>query len=146
MQVTHQQLREITYFEEVFSSYAPRIYRYAVVQLRSKEDAEEVASQTFIRLWDYVNRREGTIEHLAAFLYRIAKHCLIDLARRRRPSISIEEMIEGGHDVSDPKGTIDTDALDRSVRIERGLQVLAATDRDLLIWRFIEGIPVHERC
>lgn len=144
MPVTHAQLREISHFEEVFLTYSPQIFRYVVVQLRSKEDAEEVTSTTFIRLWEYVTRRDGSIDHLAAFLYRIAKHCMIDLARRRRPAASIEEMAEGGMEISDPHGTVDSDAIDRTALIVRGLKVLPSADRDLLIWRFIEGVPVHE--
>ncbi|MBI4133714.1 sigma-70 family RNA polymerase sigma factor [Candidatus Uhrbacteria bacterium] len=143
MQETHDNLRNPARFEEVFTEFSDKIYRYVMVNLRSKEEAEDVTSTTFIRLWEYVSTRDGTIKNLQAFLYRIARHCLIDTVRRRKPMASIEEMQDVGREIGDPSRPFPEILGDLEI-VRRGLAHLRSYDRDLIVWRFIEGIPVYE--
>lgn len=141
--VTHKELRDPNRFEVVWDTYAVRMYRYIVVQLRSKEEAEDATTTTFIRLWEYVTTREGTIDNLSAFLYRIAKHCVIDAVRRRRPTASIEELREIGREIRDAR-VPSRETLEVEEMVWAGLVRLSPDDREILVWRFIEGIPVGE--
>lgn len=143
MRVDHETMRNPDRFAEVFDAHAPKIYRYVVSQLRSREEAEDVTSTVFIRLWEYVQTRDGVIEHVQAFLFRIARHCVIDAVRRRRPTASVEEMQEGGTEIPDHRTARMTTLEDRDL-VARGLDELNGHDRDILIWRFIEGIPVQQ--
>ncbi len=143
MQETHQNLRNPARFEALFNTLAERIYRYAVVQLRSREEAEDVTSLTFIRLWEYVASRPGEIRNPQAFLYRIAKHCIIDAVRRRKPTASIEEMQEIGKELAEPHRRT-PEELEEVQALRQGLQKLRSYDRDLIIWRYIEGFHVYE--
>lgn len=144
MQVECRNLRDPLRFEEVWNEYAEKIYRYAVIQLRSKEDADDVTSTTFIRLWGYACSHDTVIDHLPAFIYRIARHCIVDAVRRRRPMASIEEMHEAGVEFREPRHGIEPERIADIEILRTGLDKLKLDDRELLIWRFIEGIPVYE--
>lgn len=142
--VTYQALRDPDLFGRFFNEYSTRIYRYIAAQLRSSEDAEEVTSTTFIKLWETVNRREGNIEHFSAFLYQIARNATVDFIRRRRSNSSLEELVEAGHDPTAASASQINDALEDRDFLIRSLNRLRGADRDLLIWRFISGYAVGE--
>ena len=144
MSITHEELRDGSRFGHLFDTYSAKLYRFVVVQVRDREDAEEIVSVTFTKVWELVNRREGTIEQPSAFLYRVARNCLIDFVRRRRLNVSIDELIEKGQEPTNRSSVINTDALDARTLVTRGLDALKPADRELLLWRFVEGIAVTE--
>lgn len=143
MHVNHRELRDPVRFEALFREFSGKIYRYAVAQLRNDEEALDVMSITFVRLWEYVSSREGVIENPSAFLYRIARNCVIDTARRRRPISSVEEMQEVGHEIREPR-EVQPELAEDIESMHKAMKKLREVDRDLLIWRFIEGIGVQE--
>ncbi|MBI4281129.1 sigma-70 family RNA polymerase sigma factor [Candidatus Uhrbacteria bacterium] len=145
MGITHEQLRDPACFESVVVEFLPKLYRYAAAHLRSREDAEEVVSAVFTRLWEYVHAREkGIIEHLPAFLYRSARHALIDLVRKRRPEKSLDELAAIGQEPRVTSPGREHERIADHFFLETALLRLRPDDRDLLIWRFIEGLPVNE--
>ncbi len=69
-------------FAQIYDAYVEAIYRFIHVKLSSREQAEEVTSETFLRLWQALQRGEE-IRHVRGMLYRIARHLVIDEYRRR---------------------------------------------------------------
>lgn len=68
---------------EIYDTYSPRIYRYAMRLLGDMTLAEECVAETFVRFLKSLQERRGPRENLQAFLYRITHNLIVDTYRRR---------------------------------------------------------------
>lgn len=77
-------------FGKVYDEYVNRIYRFIYFKVSSSEEAQDIASETFLRAWQYI--QEGKpVKQLSAFLYSIARNLVIDHYRRRILSLNTED-------------------------------------------------------
>lgn len=76
-------------FERVVRQHYDRVYRIAWRMLGGAADAEDVAQEAFVRLWQGAHRlREAG--SLRAWLAKVASNLAVDRLRRRRPEVSGE--------------------------------------------------------
>jgi RNA polymerase sigma-70 factor (ECF subfamily) len=69
-------------FEDLYREFLPRIYGYALSQLRNATEAEDVTAQVFIRAYEAYDRFEPRAATPAAWLFRIARNAILDFHRR----------------------------------------------------------------
>jgi RNA polymerase sigma-70 factor (ECF subfamily) len=69
-------------FEKLFDRYHKKLYVFLYQLLHSKEDAEEIVQETFIKIWE---KREEFIEGYPfdSFLFKIAKNAFLNLNRKK---------------------------------------------------------------
>ena len=69
-------------FEKLFNQYHKKLYAYLMRLLGSKEDAEEIVQESFIKIWE---KREEFIEGYSfdAFLFTIAKNTFLNFTREK---------------------------------------------------------------
>ena len=67
-------------FEKTVLEYEKPVYNYAFSILEKCEDAEDAVQETFLRLWRIFCRGS---EISAAYVFRTARSCAYDIARRR---------------------------------------------------------------
>lgn len=69
-------------FEKLFEQYHKKLYAFLFRLLNSKEDAEEIVQETFIKIWE---KREDFIEGypFQSFLFKIAKNAFLNLNRKK---------------------------------------------------------------
>src|SRR5438128_2513306 len=81
-------------FEKIYKLYYQRIYRYCRINITIDELADDICQETFIRAWkalsSFTLKNGGTLQ---AFLFRIARHLLIDLSRKKK-EFSLAEYAE----------------------------------------------------
>jgi RNA polymerase sigma-70 factor, ECF subfamily len=70
-------------YTELIERYRETVFAYAIARLRSREEAEDVAQETFVRAYQGLDRLRsaGTWE---AWVMRIARNLCNDALRRRR--------------------------------------------------------------
>jgi RNA polymerase sigma-70 factor (ECF subfamily) len=73
--------------------YLPGIVRYATRMLCVQAEAEEIAQETFLRLWRDAGRYEARGFRASTWLYRIAHNLCVDRLRARKPEGSGEELV-----------------------------------------------------
>jgi RNA polymerase sigma-70 factor, ECF subfamily len=74
---------DIKAFNDLFDKYAKRLYKFSVMYLKSKEDAEEIVQEVFLKIWD--NRENlSTLKSLEAYLFTIAKNGILNLIRKSK--------------------------------------------------------------
>ena len=72
-------------FEVLFDRYHPAVLTFCRRILRSADDAEDAAQQTFVAAYRELTRSDGEIQ-LRPWLYQVARHrCLTTLRARRGP-------------------------------------------------------------
>ena len=82
-------------FEDLYREFLPRIYGYALAQLRNPAEAEDVTAQVFVNAYRAYDRFEPTAATPAAWLFRIARNAILDLHRRSGVRERVEQ--EVGH-------------------------------------------------
>lgn len=69
-----------------------KIYRYCYFRLRSRERAEDITQETFLRFWE---RKEYQDTGKALrYLYTIARNLCIDDCRRRQRELVSQELLD----------------------------------------------------
>ncbi len=125
----------------LYQEYADRICSHAYRMLGSRQDAEDITQETFIRAFRSINQLRDE-ERLSAWLYSIASHLCLDHIRRRKLitwlpwSKEENEDREGAGDVAFEMGESDL--------VRRALKELPPKDRVCLALRTIEGFSCGE--
>ncbi len=136
-------------FARIYDRYVVSIYRFVFVKLPSKESAEDVTSETFLRCWQFLSQRKQ-ITHLRALLYRIARNLVADHYRKLgRPNLSLDHFVTFSSDdasyISADLSDAGRGARDVFVKAEAGLLLkkmarLKEDYQDVLSLRLIEGL------
>jgi len=79
-------------FLEAYDQFAGALYRHAFFRVFSKQIAEEILQEAFLRAWQYVSHGRK-VENWRAFLYRILNNLIIDEARRKKET-SLDQLLE----------------------------------------------------
>lgn len=87
-------------FIQLVERYKDKIFYLGLRMLRSAQDAEDIAQETFLRV--YTNLDRFDVKHqFSTWIYRIASNLCIDRIRKKKPRFSLDEPIandEGGQD------------------------------------------------
>jgi RNA polymerase sigma-70 factor (ECF subfamily) len=67
-------------FEQMYRSHFPDVFRFAVWLTRDRSEAEDVASETFVRAW--ARRDRLRTETLKAYLLAIARNVFLNQRKR----------------------------------------------------------------
>jgi RNA polymerase sigma-70 factor, ECF subfamily len=127
----------------VYRAHADPLYRYALARLGDQAAAEDVVSETFLRLLEAIGRYEERGVPLRRYVFRIAHNLIVDQLRARRPSVTLGEMAPGLADAAeDPAREIERgqarDAL------HRALATLTPAQREVVLLRFLGGLEVFD--
>lgn len=130
---------------EAYDRYADAIFRHCYFRLGNRERAMELMQDTFCKAWEHLAKGRD-IEHVQAFLYRIAGNLVIDEVRRlkRRPETSLEDLQEEGFDPSAEGGEAELQNAVDSAALLAQLEHLDQQSRDVLVMRFVDGLPPQE--
>jgi RNA polymerase sigma-70 factor, ECF subfamily len=131
-------------FGPLYERYYERILRFVYQRTDSKDDAYDIAQQTFISALENIGKYKFTGVPYSALLFRIALNELSRYYRRAkvRQSVSIDDtqvadvLTEIGQENS-----ADTDA-----RLMKALQQLDPEEMNLLQLRFFDKVPFKDLC
>jgi len=121
----------------LFEAHGPAVYRFALVLLRHREDAEDVVQEAFLKLLDHV-RGGGGAANLRGWLFTVAANACRDRIRRRARWIP---WTSDNDPAVDPPPLHDEDGRLRTVR--HALSQLSPRDRLLVALR-AQGLSYRE--
>lgn len=84
-------------FLKAYDDLMPRIYRHVVLKVSNRETAEDITSETFLRVWDIIRQGES-IRNMKAFCFHVANNLVIDHYRKKKAQVDIEEIAEIPYD------------------------------------------------
>ena len=90
LRASHLETKALT---EIYDTYSPGIYRYAMRLLGDSQSAEDCVAETFARFLDALQRRRGPRDHLQAYLYRVAHNWIVDLYRKQKDNVELKDCI-----------------------------------------------------
>jgi RNA polymerase sigma-70 factor (ECF subfamily) len=129
---------------DLFDTYHPRVYRYAVAKLGNAADAEDVASETFARLLRDLGRFRWRGAGFEAWLFRIAANLIVDRVRHTSRERVEEDAtsIADRHDPASPEERVI--AGEQAGALKEMLDRLPPEQREVLLLRFAGGLDTNE--
>ena len=76
-------------FRSLVKSHENRVYTLAVYLLRDRSEAEDVAQETFLKLWNNLDQIDN--ERAGAWLMKVARNGCLDRLRKRRPQTEVSD-------------------------------------------------------
>lgn len=76
--------------DEAFEAYVDDLYRYLYSLSKNHHTAEELAQETFYRV--YLQLAEGDICHIKPWLFKVAYHTFIDFTRKHKKLVITDEV------------------------------------------------------
>ncbi len=130
-------------FGALYDHYHAMIYRFVIVKVGSREEAEDITHQMFLSAWQKI----GTYKHkgypFSTWLYQIARNQVIDHYRAKKNDVSLEKV--------DPESIavfVDQSAnLAEKMQIEKvriAIARLKPDHQDVIILRFVEDMSLKE--
>ncbi len=114
-------------FAELYRRYHDRLHRFCAKRLSSREDAEDVAQESFLRAWRALPTFSGALRFYP-WLTVIANHLCTDQARRRERRLGV------GDSLADPDQTREMgDAVRPAWSSEVEDSVLATYDTEMVV-------------
>ncbi|MCC7356883.1 sigma-70 family RNA polymerase sigma factor [Candidatus Uhrbacteria bacterium] len=136
-------------FTRLYDRYVEAIYRFAILKLPTEEDAQDVTSETFLKVWAHL-QQGGEIIHVRAFFYQVARNLIADKYRQMKTHVSYGLVT---NESQDPSTQVEPKEGDRG-RAKRMLEARADFSllleqldrlkpdyRDILTLRYIDGLP-----
>jgi len=130
-------------FTVFYNHYRNKIYRFVYFKVASKEKAQDLTSEVFIKIFNYL--REGQkIENFQAFLYKTARNLVIDSYRTQPDEISLENLVETQEVAGDDDVSKNFDLKFDFEKVSEALKKLPDNYRDVFVLRFIEELSFDE--
>lgn len=132
-------------FTETYDRYAPKIFKFCYFRVSSREHAEDIAAQVFLRAWDHLVTKNDVV-NMQAFLYRIAANLVIDFYRKNKENleVSLDDVIQQIeiHDAHDVAEGVDVKRMIGEVQTK--LQKIPDTYREVIIMKYVNDLSIKE--
>ncbi|MBI4523855.1 MAG: sigma-70 family RNA polymerase sigma factor [Deltaproteobacteria bacterium] len=145
--VQKSQAGELSAFQELTGRYYQKVYMVVLGILSHRDDAMEIAQETFLRAYKNVKDFRGG-SSFYTWLYRIAVNLAIDLQRRQKRSSTelrenMDELLEGeGRPVRDPLREFEDKELQK--KLLSAIDDLSPDHRAVIVLRAIEGLSYKD--
>jgi RNA polymerase sigma-70 factor (ECF subfamily) len=128
-------------FLKLYDELAEPLFRHCYFRVSSREIAEDLVQESFMRMWNYLGEGK-TIENPKAFLYRVAGNLVIDHYRKKKDT-SLDALAEEGFD---PAGSGAGDILEYvdGKYAKTLLEKLEPEGREVLVLRYVNDLSIGE--
>ncbi len=147
--IARLKLKDRESFAKLYDIYIDKIYRFIYFKVSKKEDAEDLSSQVFLKIWQYALENKIKIGgSFQALLYKTARNLVIDHYRKDKGpcEFSIEEKKEKGWEIAD--NSIDSEKnINQSIeikKIEERLKSLKSEYQEVIILHYINELSIKE--
>jgi len=138
--VDRAQKGDRTALEELYLIHFDRIYSYLHVSVGNKHDAEDLTTQTFLKMLEKIGRFRWQSAPFSAWLFRIAHNLAMDHFRSRRrwqPEAEVPEPL----DSEEPSAELEAmQSIGRESMFEL-IEKLSPEQQQVLILKFVFNFP-----
>ena len=123
----------------IYNDYHDKVMGYIYTRLRSREDAEDLCQEVFIKISTKIETFDPEKASVSTWVFSITRNTVIDFYRRKRPTSELDENIA-------EDGEIDDDLLnDESLEeLADALMKLPEQLRAVIVYRYYDGLPLTE--
>jgi len=129
-------------FAFFYDKYVARIYRFVLIKVSSKQIAEDLTQEIFLKVWQHLVDKKD-IKSFQSFIFRVAYNSVIDHYRQNdRQELPLDYIKESEDLVSDDALTLD-DKIDSTALLEK-IRELKSEYQEVLLLRYIESLSIDE--
>ena len=127
-------------FNELYDRYYTDVFRFCYWLSGNKEDAKDIASETFAKIWTV--ETELNAKTVKGYLIAVARNLYLHEIKKRKTQLQ--------HDISETEieSNVDTEAeveARKSVeKVVKAMQQISEPDRSILIMKAYEGLSYQE--
>lgn len=130
-------------FGDLYDHYQPMIYRFVVVKVTRREEAEDIVHQVFLSAWQNIKSYRHRGHPFSSWLYQIARNQVIDFYRSRRNETSIDA-VDQEYFAAPASAELAVPAKIEMEAVRRAMEQLKPDYEDIIILRFIEELSLKE--
>jgi RNA polymerase sigma-70 factor (ECF subfamily) len=134
-------------FSRIYNQYIDKIYRFVFLKVNSKDLAEDLTSETFLKGWEALQKSQNSnkeeIKNISAFLYKIARNLITDHYREKgKAQIISADYVK----IGDPRINLEEKAtlISDIDTIRSALVNLKEDYQDVIIWYYLEQFSISE--
>ncbi len=131
-------------FAELYDMYFKQIYRYIYFKVPTKEKAEDLSSEAFLKCWEYINKHNNIVKSFQAFIYQVSKNLIADFYKKNKelPLEYAESTAIEDHSLEKKIENIsDWQVLESSLR---KLGQINQKWQEVLVLRYVEDLSTKE--
>jgi RNA polymerase sigma-70 factor (ECF subfamily) len=129
---------------ELYDRHNVHIFRYVRSRVHDAQTAEDLTGEIFLRMVANLPAYRSRGVPFRAWLYRIARNLVVDHHRAEGSQVVVP--LQNAHDLSeegnDPASTVEQELL--LERVQRALDRLDPAQREVVVLRFLVGLPLRE--
>jgi RNA polymerase sigma-70 factor (ECF subfamily) len=125
-------------FAHLYEKYAPDVFRFALYLCGNRADAEDIVSETFVRVW--TSAESVRTETVKGLLFTIARNLFLKQLKHRARHAELPETL------ADPAPRTDLwlEQRDQSEAVLKAMENLPPIDRAALVMRAMDGLAYSE--
>ena len=123
--------------KEIYEAYISFVYAIIYNVLQSKENAEDVTSDFFLKLWNISDKYKPGSGH-RTWLATIARNMAIDYIRKARREVPTEEFLENAN------SDLIEDEVIGDMNLQRALEMLNENERQVITMKIVQDMTFQE--
>ena len=129
-------------FAQLYEAYFNKIYRYVVIKIGNRTEAEDMTQQVFLKAYQSIRSYKWKGVPFSAWLFRIAHNQIVDFYRKKskRPTVRLEESTVVSSD--NPLRTVES-RFDIE-RLRTATFQLTSAQQEVISLRFAGGLAIAE--
>jgi len=130
-------------FGSLYDHYQPMIYRFVMIKVGTREEAEDITHQVFLSAWQNVKSYKHRGHPFSSWLYQIARNQVIDHYRSKKNEVSLEN-VDPEYFAAPAIAHFDISMKLEMEKVRKAIQQLKPDYQDVIIMRFIEDVSLKE--
>jgi RNA polymerase sigma-70 factor (ECF subfamily) len=128
-------------FGKLYDLFSKKIYRFHYYRCYHRETAEDLTSQTFLKALERLSTFRPERGPFSAWIYGIARNCLMDHFRQKTNSVELEDIWEMPSSVN---LELDAENKDNWKKIQPFLKQLSSDERNIVLLRIWDELSYRE--
>jgi len=129
-------------FGQLYDLYVEKIYRFIYFKVGNREEAEDITSEVFLKVWNHINE-DREIKSFSGLVYRVARNSVIDLYRSKTREV---ENLDPDKEVVDEKNKWfeKLSIKSETEQVLIALEKLKHDYKEVLTLRYIDELEINE--
>lgn len=125
--------------EALYRDYRDKVRRYIFGKLQNKDDAEDLVSETFLKVYEKYDTFNETLSSVSTWIYTIARNTVTDYFRTRRVHSELADNLCDDNAVDDE--VIKAESLEE---LGKALERLDERSRGIVIFRYYKRMTLKD--
>lgn len=128
-------------YEQLYDAYVAPIYRFVLFKVSHQADAEDITSDVFLRVWNYLTeKKRPSVRNFRSFVYQVARNAIIDYYRRQATTSTHTQALDPEAPIVSTQDLYEQVATNDELQgVLIAIKKLKQESQDVLMLRYIEG-------